>query len=95
VLVIQTSSMKTNTRQTCQILVKFAKCHDKYFGKLEFGESSKNALQVFQVWQVTLQNPKGLYGKCKYSQTCVQRPPLGPEKRGRYAEVYMKKISGK
>ena len=31
----------------------------------------------------------------QYSQTCVQRPPLGPEKRGRYAEVYMKKISGK
>jgi hypothetical protein len=30
-----------------------------------------------------------------YSQTFVQRPPLGPEKRGRYAEVYMKKISGK
>ena len=30
----------------------------------------------------------------KYSQTCVQRPPLGPEKRGRYAEGYMKKISG-
>jgi hypothetical protein len=30
-----------------------------------------------------------------YSQTCVQRPPLGPEKRGRYADVYMKKISGK
>jgi hypothetical protein len=29
-----------------------------------------------------------------YSQTCVQRPPLGPEKRGRYAEGYMKKISG-
>ncbi len=26
--------------------------------------------------------------------TCVQRPPLGPEKRGHYAEVYMKKISG-
>jgi hypothetical protein len=21
-----------------------------------------------------------------YSQTCVQQPPLGPEKRGRYAE---------
>jgi hypothetical protein len=21
-----------------------------------------------------------------YSQTCVQRPPLGPEKHGRYAE---------
>jgi hypothetical protein len=30
-----------------------------------------------------------------YSQTCVQRPPLGPEKRGRYAEGCMKKISGK
>ena len=29
-----------------------------------------------------------------YSQTCVQRPPLGPEKRGRYAEDCMKKISG-
>ena len=27
----------------------------------------------------------------KYSQTCVQWPPLGPEKRGRYAEGYMKK----
>ena len=33
--------------------------------------------------------------KLKYSQTCVQRPPLGPEKPGRYAEGYMKKISGK
>ncbi len=31
----------------------------------------------------------------EYSQTCVQRPPIGPEKRGRYAEAYMKKISGK
>jgi hypothetical protein len=31
----------------------------------------------------------------KYSQTCVQRSPLGPEKRGRYAEGCMKKISGK
>ena len=31
---------------------------------------------------------------CIYSQTCVQRPPLGPENRGRYAEGYMKKISG-
>jgi hypothetical protein len=30
-----------------------------------------------------------------YSQTCVQRPPLGPEKCGRYGEGYMKKISGK
>ena len=26
-----------------------------------------------------------------YSQTCVQRPPLGPDKRGRYAEVYTKR----
>ncbi len=26
-----------------------------------------------------------------YSQTCVQQPPLGTEKRGRYAEGYMKK----
>ncbi len=32
---------------------------------------------------------------CMYSQTCVQRPPLGPGKRGRYAEGYIKKISGK
>jgi len=31
----------------------------------------------------------------KYSQTCVQRPPLGPEKHGRYAKGCMKKISGK
>ncbi len=31
----------------------------------------------------------------EYSQTCVQRPSLGPEKRGRYAEDYMKKICGK
>jgi hypothetical protein len=23
---------------------------------------------------------------CKYSQTCVQRPPLGPQKIGRYSE---------
>ena len=30
-----------------------------------------------------------------YSQTCVQRPPLGPEKYGHYAEGRMKKISGK
>jgi hypothetical protein len=30
-----------------------------------------------------------------YSQTCVQQPPLGPEKRGRYAEGCMIKISGK
>jgi hypothetical protein len=30
-----------------------------------------------------------------YSQTCAQRPPLGPEKHGRYAEVYQKNISGK
>ncbi len=34
------------------------------------------------------------YGFLKYSQTCVQRPPLGPEKRGDYAKGYMKKISG-
>jgi hypothetical protein len=33
--------------------------------------------------------------KLKYSQTCVQRPPLGPEKCGRYAEGCLKKISGK
>jgi hypothetical protein len=32
------------------------------------------------------------YSKSKYSQTCVQRPPLGPEKRGRYAEGYMTKM---
>jgi hypothetical protein len=25
--------------------------------------------------------------KIKYSQTCVQRPPLGPEKSGRLTEV--------
>jgi hypothetical protein len=41
----------------------------------------------------------GFFGKkllqTVYSQTCVQRPPLGPDKRGRYAEGYMKKISGK
>jgi hypothetical protein len=30
-----------------------------------------------------------------YSQTCVQRPPLGPEKHGRNAEGCMKRISGK
>jgi hypothetical protein len=30
-----------------------------------------------------------------YSQTCVQRPPLEPEKRGRYVVDFMKKISGK
>jgi hypothetical protein len=30
-----------------------------------------------------------------YSQTRVQRPPLGPEKHGCYAEGCMKKISGK
>ena len=29
-----------------------------------------------------------------YSQTCVQRPPLGPEKCGRYAEGCLKKTSG-
>ncbi len=34
-------------------------------------------------------------GECKYSQACVQRPPLGPEKCGRLAEGYMKKISCK
>ncbi len=31
----------------------------------------------------------------RYSQTCVPRPPLGPEKRGHYAEGCLKKISGK
>jgi hypothetical protein len=31
----------------------------------------------------------------KYSQTCEQRPPLGLEKCGRYAEGCLKKISGK
>ncbi len=29
-----------------------------------------------------------------YSQTCAQRPPLGPEKSGRFA-FSLKKISGK
>ena len=33
--------------------------------------------------------------KSVYSQTCVQRLPLGPEKCGRYAEGCMEKISGK
>jgi hypothetical protein len=33
--------------------------------------------------------------KAQYSQTCIQRPPLGPEKCGRYAEGCLKKISGK
>ncbi len=28
-----------------------------------------------------------LYQKIKYSQTCVQRPPLGPEKSGPCSEV--------
>jgi hypothetical protein len=28
-------------------------------------------------------------------ETCVQRPPLGPEKCGRYAEGCLKKIIGK
>jgi hypothetical protein len=32
--------------------------------------------------------------KYKYSQTCVQWPPLGPEKSGCYAEGGKKKISG-
>jgi hypothetical protein len=31
----------------------------------------------------------------KYSQTCVQRPPLGPKKYGRYAESCLKQISDK
>jgi len=40
--------------------------------------------------------PKSWKTKLKmYSQTCVQRPPSGPEKRGRYAQGCMKKISGK
>jgi hypothetical protein len=30
----------------------------------------------------------------KNSQTCAQWPLLGPEKRGRYAEGCLKKISG-
>jgi hypothetical protein len=30
-----------------------------------------------------------------YSQTCIQRPPLVPEKLGLYAEGSMKKINGK
>ena len=30
-----------------------------------------------------------------YSQTCVLWPPMGPEKRSRYAEGCKKKISGK
>jgi hypothetical protein len=30
-----------------------------------------------------------------YSQTCAKRPPLGPEKCGRYAEGCLKNISGK
>jgi hypothetical protein len=30
-----------------------------------------------------------------YSQTCVQRPPLGREKCGRYAEDCMKNKSGR
>jgi hypothetical protein len=30
---------------------------------------------------------KNLNLKIIYSQTCVQRPPLGPEKRGRLTEV--------
>jgi hypothetical protein len=35
------------------------------------------------------------YCGTQYSQTCVQRPPLGPEKCGRYAEGCLKKITGK
>jgi hypothetical protein len=35
------------------------------------------------------------FSRFKYSQTCVQRPPLEPEKCGRYTEVCLKKISGK
>ncbi len=31
----------------------------------------------------------------KYSQTCAQRPPFGPEKHGRYAEGCQKNISGR
>jgi hypothetical protein len=30
-----------------------------------------------------------------YSQTCVQRPPLGPEKSGHYTDGCLKKTSGK
>jgi len=40
-----------------------------------------------------------LSSSCKlnlmHSQTWVQRPPLGPEKRGCYAEGCLKNISGK
>ena len=41
------------------------------------------------------QTPKKQNFKLMYSQTCVQRPRLGPEKCCRYAEGCMKKISGK
>jgi hypothetical protein len=41
-------------------------------------------------------NPTNIFDEViNYSQTCVQWLPLGPEKRGRYAEGCMKKISGK
>jgi hypothetical protein len=33
--------------------------------------------------------------KDMYSQTCLQWPPLGPEKYGCYVEGCLKKISGK
>ena len=45
---------------------------------------------LFKQWLLALE-----FSKCKYSQTCVQQPPLEPDKRGRYAEGYMKNISGK
>ena len=44
----------------------------------------KNISQIVQSWYF-----------CLYSQTCVQQPPLGHEKCGRYAESSLKKISGK
>jgi len=66
-----------------QTILKFYAC----CGKLRIKEIEFLQIACFEI------NSKIL--TMKYSQTCVQWPLLGPEKRGRYAKDCMKNISGK
>ena len=56
--------------------------------------------QQFSIWVrvpqgVCKQSAGGTPNFKQYSQACAQRPPLGPEKHGRYAEGCQKNISSK
>jgi hypothetical protein len=59
--------------------------------------SSSDYVIMFDCFILVAKNDLFLYFQriSKHSQTCLQRPTLGPEKCGRFAEGCLKNIRGK